>query len=68
MPASTRSAAPTVARRGSSRPVFKAPKLDSLLSGVVVADETFDRPLPRPRNSYAMIDVAGGARDTGNMR
>ncbi|MDX6450825.1 MAG: putative transport system permease protein, partial [Gaiellaceae bacterium] len=43
--------------------IFKAPKLDSLLSGIVIADETFDKALPRPRDTYAMLNVAGGASD-----
>ena len=33
---------------------------DSLLSAIVVTNETFDRSLPRPRDSYAFVDVAGG--------
>jgi len=47
--------------------IFKAPKLDSLFSGVVVANETIDRSLPRPRDSYVMIDVAGGASDAATQ-
>jgi putative ABC transport system permease protein len=43
--------------------IFKAPKLDSLLGAIVVANETFDEALPRPRDSYAMLNVAGGASD-----
>jgi putative ABC transport system permease protein len=43
--------------------IFKAPKLDSLLSGIVIANETFDKALPRPRDTYAMLSVAGGASD-----
>ena len=42
---------------------FEAPKLDSLLSGIVVSNATFDRALPRPRDAYAFVDVAGGAGD-----
>ncbi|HEY0415052.1 MAG TPA: FtsX-like permease family protein [Gaiellaceae bacterium] len=44
-----------------ARGIFQAPKLDSLLSGVVVSNATFDRALPRPRDSYAFVDVRGGA-------
>jgi len=43
--------------------IFKAPKLDSLLSAIVVTNETFDRALPRPRDAYAFVDVDGGATD-----
>jgi putative ABC transport system permease protein len=43
--------------------IFEAPKLDSLLSAIVVTNETFDRSLPRPRDSYAFVDVAGGVSD-----
>jgi len=44
--------------------IFTAPKLDSLLSAIVVTNATFDRALPRPRDAYAFVDVAGGASDT----
>jgi len=40
--------------------IFEAPKLDSLLSAIVVSNETFDRSLPRPRDAYAFVNVAGG--------
>jgi ABC-type antimicrobial peptide transport system permease subunit len=40
--------------------IFDAPKLDSLLSAVVISIATFDRSLPRPRDAYAMVDIAGG--------
>jgi putative ABC transport system permease protein len=40
--------------------IFEAPKLDSVLSAIVVTNATFDRSLPRPRDSYAFVDVAGG--------
>jgi putative ABC transport system permease protein len=40
--------------------IFKAPKLDSLLSAIVVPISTFDRSLPRPRDTYAFVNVAGG--------
>ena len=43
--------------------IFKAPKLDSLLSAIVIPNETFDKALPRPRDVYAMVNVAGGASD-----
>jgi putative ABC transport system permease protein len=43
---------------------FEAPKLDSLLSAIVVPISTFDRSLPRPRDTYAFVDVAGGASET----
>ncbi|MDX6486030.1 MAG: putative transport system permease protein, partial [Gaiellaceae bacterium] len=43
--------------------IFKAPKLDSLLNGIVIANETFDQALPRPRDIYAMVNVRGGASD-----
>jgi putative ABC transport system permease protein len=43
--------------------IFKAPKLDSLLGGIVITNETFDKALPRPRDAYAMVNVAGGASD-----
>jgi putative ABC transport system permease protein len=36
--------------------IFEAPKLDSLLSAIVVANKTFDRSLPRPRDAYAFVD------------
>ncbi|HEY6962720.1 MAG TPA: FtsX-like permease family protein [Gaiellaceae bacterium] len=36
--------------------IFKAPKLDSLLSAIVVTNATFDRSLPRPRDAYSFID------------
>jgi putative ABC transport system permease protein len=36
--------------------IFEAPKLDSLLSAIVVTNATFDRALPRPRDSYAFVD------------
>ena len=44
--------------------IFRAPKLDSLLSAIVVTNSTFDRALPRPRDSYAFVDVAGGPSAT----
>jgi putative ABC transport system permease protein len=44
--------------------IFKAPKLDSLLSAIVVSNHTFDRALPRPRDAYAFVDVSGGARES----
>src|SRR6185437_15039155 len=37
-----------------------APKLDSLFSAIVVPNATFDRSLPRPRDQYAFVNVAGG--------
>src|SRR5581483_4412630 len=40
--------------------IFEAPKLDSLLSAIVVSNASFDRSLPRPRDSYAFVNVAGG--------
>jgi putative ABC transport system permease protein len=40
--------------------LFKAPKLDSLLSAIVVANGTFDRALPRPHDQYAFVNVGGG--------
>jgi putative ABC transport system permease protein len=43
--------------------IFEAPKLDSLLSAIVVTNETFDRALPRPRDAYAFVNVAGGVTD-----
>jgi putative ABC transport system permease protein len=43
--------------------IFQAPKLDSLLSAIVVTNRTFARALPRPRDAYALVDVAGGAND-----
>jgi putative ABC transport system permease protein len=43
--------------------IFKAPKLDSLLGGIVITNERFDKALPRPRDAYAMVNVAGGASD-----
>jgi putative ABC transport system permease protein len=43
--------------------IFKAPRLDSLLSAIVVSNQTFDRALPRPRDAYAFVDVSGGARE-----
>jgi putative ABC transport system permease protein len=46
-----------------ARGIFQAPKLDSLLSAIVVTNATFDRSLPRPRDSYAFVDVKGGASD-----
>jgi len=48
------------ATRLVARGIFAAPKLDSLLSAIVVANRTFDRALPRPRDSYAFVDVHGG--------
>jgi putative ABC transport system permease protein len=36
--------------------IFKAPKLDSLLSAIVVTNALFDTSLPRPRDSYAFVD------------
>jgi putative ABC transport system permease protein len=42
---------------------FAAPKLDSLLSAVVVTRATFDASLPRPRDAYAFVNVAGGVSD-----
>jgi putative ABC transport system permease protein len=44
--------------------IFQAPKLDSLLSAIVVPNDTFDRALPRPRDSYAFVNVAGGVSDS----
>jgi putative ABC transport system permease protein len=46
-----------------ARGIFEAPKLDSLLSAIVVTNDTFDRSLPRPRDSYAFLDVTGGVSD-----
>jgi putative ABC transport system permease protein len=43
--------------------IFESPKLDSLLNAVVVTNGTFDRALPRPRDQYAFVNVAGGASD-----
>ncbi|HZT92299.1 MAG TPA: FtsX-like permease family protein [Gaiellaceae bacterium] len=40
--------------------VFRSPKLDSLFGSLVVPLATFDRTLPRPRDVYAFVDVAGG--------
>jgi putative ABC transport system permease protein len=40
--------------------IFTAPKLDSLFSAIVIPNETFDRSLPRPRDQYAFVNVAGG--------
>jgi putative ABC transport system permease protein len=41
--------------------IFKTPKLDSVLGGVVIAQSTFDRSFPRPRNALVLVDVRGGA-------
>jgi putative ABC transport system permease protein len=43
--------------------IFKAPKLDSLLSAIVVTNDVFDTALPRPRDVYAMVNVDGGVSD-----
>jgi putative ABC transport system permease protein len=43
--------------------IFKAPKLDSLLSAIVIPNDVFDAALPRPRDVYAMVNVAGGVSD-----
>jgi len=43
--------------------IFKAPKLDSLLSAIVVPNDVFDTALPRPRDVYAMLNVSGGVSD-----
>jgi putative ABC transport system permease protein len=43
--------------------IFTAPKLDSLLNAIVIPNATFDATLPRPRDQYAFINVAGGASD-----
>ena len=43
--------------------IFQAPKLDSLLGGVVVSNAAFDRALPRPRDVYTMLNVRGGVSD-----
>jgi len=40
--------------------LFKAPKLDSLLSAIVIPNATFDRALPRPHDQYAFVNVRGG--------
>jgi putative ABC transport system permease protein len=41
--------------------IFEAPKLDSLLSAIVVSNSEFDRVLPRPRDVYTFVNVRGGA-------
>jgi putative ABC transport system permease protein len=46
-----------------ARGIFEAPKLDSLLSAIVVSNDAFDRALPRPRDSYAFVNVSGGVSD-----
>jgi putative ABC transport system permease protein len=43
--------------------IFAAPKLDSLLSAIVIPLDTFDASLPRPRDQYAFVNVAGGVTD-----
>jgi putative ABC transport system permease protein len=43
--------------------IFTSPKLDSLLNAIVIPNDTFDAALPRPRDQYAFINVAGGASD-----
>ena len=43
--------------------IFTSPKLDSLLNAIVIPNDTFDKALPRPRDQYAFVNVAGGASD-----
>src|SRR5439155_5338858 len=40
--------------------LFKAPKLDSLLSAIVISNATFDQTLPRPHDQYAFVTVRDG--------
>jgi putative ABC transport system permease protein len=44
--------------------IFKSPKLDSLFGSLIVPLRTFDRTLPRPRDIYAFVNVAGGVSPT----
>src|SRR6476661_4160029 len=43
--------------------IFTSPKLDSLLNAIVIPNDTFDAALPRPRDQYAFVNVAGGVSD-----
>jgi ABC-type antimicrobial peptide transport system permease subunit len=40
--------------------VYTSTKLDSLFGSLIVPQRTFDRRLPRPRDVYAFVNVAGG--------
>ena len=60
----SRSAARTARRRRlKAVGIFTSPKLDSLLNAIVIPNDTFDAALPRPRDQYAFVNVAGGASD-----
>ncbi len=46
-----------------ARGIYKPEALDAMLGSVIVSQETFRSVLPRPRDQYAFVNVAGGATD-----
>jgi putative ABC transport system permease protein len=44
-----------------ARGIYEPQALDALLGSVVVSQDTFRSVLPRPRDQYAFVEVAGGA-------
>jgi putative ABC transport system permease protein len=44
-----------------ARGIYKPQALDAMLGSVVVSQDTFRAAIPRPRDQYAFVDVAGGA-------
>jgi putative ABC transport system permease protein len=43
--------------------IFKTPKLDSVLGGVLITNSEFDRTFPKPQNALVVANVSGGASD-----
>ena len=36
--------------------IFETPKLESVIGGIVVSQQTFDRIFPRPRDAFVLVD------------
>jgi putative ABC transport system permease protein len=47
-----------------ARGIYKPQPFDAMLGSVIVSQETFRSVLPRPRDQYAFVSVAGGASAT----
>jgi putative ABC transport system permease protein len=41
--------------------VYDPPEIDSLFSGILISQRTFDRAFPRPTDLFSFVDVQGGA-------
>lgn len=41
--------------------VYNPPKIDSIFSGILIAQTAFDRTFPQPKNAFTFLDVRGGA-------